>query len=358
MSALPATASTPARTDSLAHAYARVALRRTLLLAVFAIALALSFLFDVSTGPSTFPLVDIVHGLFNANSLPIAQSVILWDVRLPYAVMAVLVGASLGLAGGEMQTVLNNPLASPLTLGVSAAAAVGASVAILLDIHIPGVDANYIVATCAFISAATTTLAIQILARVFGASTNAVILFGIALTFALNALVSLIQFMADSDTLQQIVFWTMGGLTRATWDKIAILSIVAAICLALSLRSVWAMTALRTGEDQARSLGVAVERLRLITLLRVSLLAAVAVAFVGTIGFIGLVAPHMSRLALGEDHRFYVPGCALAGALVLSLSSITSKLIVPGLIVPVGIVTALVGIPMFMALIMRQRGGL
>jgi iron complex transport system permease protein len=343
---------------ALARGYARLSARRIAVLVGFGAVLALSLLFDIATGPSSFPLADILRGLADRSALSVAQGVILWDVRLPYAVMAVLVGAALGLAGGEMQTVLNNPLASPLTMGISAAAAVGASVAIVLDLHVPGVSANYMIAVSAFVCAALSTLCVQLLSRLFGASTNAVVLFGIALSFALNALLSLVQFMADSDTLQQIVFWTMGGLTRATWDKIAILVCVFAACGAFSLRRVWAMTALRAGEEQARSLGVAVERLRLSTLLRGSLLAAVAVAFVGTIGFVGLVAPHMARLALGEDHRFYLPGCVLAGALVLSLSSIASKLLVPGLIVPVGIVTALVGIPLFMALIVRQRGGL
>lgn len=342
----------------LAQAYSQLARRRVLLLVALAGLLLLSFLFDVGTGPSRFALADIVRGLVDRASLPLGQGVILWEVRLPYAAMAVLVGLALGLAGGEMQTVLNNPLASPLTLGVSAAAAVGASLTIVLDLQLPGIPPTYLIAAGAFVCAAIATLGIQLLARALGASTHAVILFGVALTFALNALLALVQFMADSDTLQQIVFWTMGGLGRASWDKLAILAVVVALCLLYSLRAVWAMTALRSGEDQARSLGVAVESLRLATLLRSSLLAAVAVSFVGTIGFIGLVAPHMARLMLGEDHRFYLPGCALAGALLLSLASIASKLVVPGLIVPVGILTALVGVPLFLVLIIRQRGAL
>jgi iron complex transport system permease protein len=138
---------------------------------------------------------------------------------------------------------------------------------------------------------------------------------------------------------------------------VGVVAVVLAICLPLSLRHVWAMTALRAGEDQARSFGIQVERLRMLVLLRVSLLAAAAVAFVGTIGFIGLVGPHIARLALGEDHRFYLPGAAMAGALVLSLASIASKSLVTGVVLPVGIVTALVGIPLFMAMILGQRRG-
>lgn len=341
----------------LARQYARFIAVRVAILVALAAVLALSFLVDVATGTSNLSVSNILRGLVDSESLSRSQTVILWDVRLPYAVMAVLVGAALGLAGAEMQTVLNNPLASPFTLGVSAAAMLGASVVIVFNILPAWLDQNYGVALGAFVFAVGSTMLIQALSRLYGATVDTVVLFGIAMVFVLNALVSLIQFVAEADALQQVVFWNMGSLTRATWAKIAIVAGVLALCLPLSMMHVWAMTALRGGEDHARSFGIPVERLRLLVMLRVSLLAAVAVCFVGTIGFIGLVGPHISRLALGEDHRFYLPGAALAGALVLSLASIASKTLVPGLILPVGIVTSLVGIPLFMALILTQRRG-
>ena len=175
------------------------------------------------------------------------------------------------------------------------------------------------------------------------------------LLFSFEALLWLLQFIADSNALQQIVFWTMGSLGRATWTKIGIVGTVLLLCLLWSARQAWALTALRAGEDQARSFGIAVERLRLLTLLRVSLLAATALSFVGTIGFVGLVGPHIARMLLGEDHRYYLPGSALAGALMLSLASILSKALVPGVVLPIGIITALVGVPLFMTLVLRQR---
>lgn len=339
----------------LAAAYRRFSFLRQALLAVLLLALLVSFVADVATGPSLFPLADIWRGLFDRDSLSAAQAVILWDVRLPYAVMAVLVGASLGLAGAEMQTALNNPLASPFTLGIAAAATFGASLAIVLGLDFSGLGEHLAIPLMAFLLAGAATLLILVLSRSYGASTDTVVLFGIALLFAFEALGWLLQFIADSDALQQIVFWTMGSLARATWPKIAVVAAVFAICFAFSLRQVWAMTALRGGEEQARSFGIAVERLRLVVLLRVSLLAAAALAFVGTIGFVGLVGPHIARLLLGEDHRFYLPGAALAGALMLSLASIASKSIVPGVVLPIGIVTALVGVPLFMALILGRR---
>ncbi len=346
----------PDKPASLAIQYRRFVFWRLFWSFVLLAVLGLTVVVNITTGPAGVPLPDILIGLVRPDALSKATQVILWDVRLPYAAMAVCVGASLGLAGAEMQTVLNNPLASPYTLGVTFAATLGASLAIVFKIEIFGVSENYVVPACAFVTATMATLLIQFLARVFGATVNTVILFGIALVFALDALISLIQFVADSDALQQVVFWTMGSLARATWEKVAIVSAVFALCLPLSIRHMWKMTALRGGEEYAESFGVSVQRLRLMVLLRVSLLAAVATAFTGVIGFIGLVGPHIARLAFGEDHRFYLPGSALAGALILSGASIASKSIVPGILVPDGIVTALVGIPLFLGLLIGQRG--
>lgn len=341
--------------SSLAARYRRFAALRLWLLAAMAMVLCATLALDLATGPSGLPLADVVAGLLRPGALPVEQRVILWEVRLPFAVMALLVGASLGLAGAEMQTALNNPLASPFTLGLSAAAAVGASVAVVSGFTLLAFGENLAVPLAAFVMAAVATLLIQLLAWRYGATVDTVVLFGIALLFSFEALLWLMQFIADSNALQQIVFWTMGSLARATWNKIAIVACVLLLCAAWSARSVWSLTALRAGEDQARSFGIAVERLRLVTLLRVSLLAATALAFVGTIGFVGLVGPHIARLLLGEDHRTYLPGSALAGALMLSGASILSKTLVPGVVLPIGIITALVGVPMFMALVLGRR---
>lgn len=280
---------------------------------------------------------------------------IIWQVRLPHAAMAVFVGACLGLAGAEMQTVLNNPLASPSTLGVMYAATLGASLAIVFKFAPFGIPENFIVPVCAFIGAVFSVLLIQGLSRAFGATVDTVILFGIAMVFAFQAMIELIQFIADTDSLQQIVFWTMGSLARATWPKVGIVAGTFIVCLPFAIRHVWKMTALRGGEEYAKSFGVSVERLRLTVLLRVSVMTAVAVAFTGVIGFIGLVGPHIARMAFGEDHRFYLPGSALAGGFILVVASVFSKSLIPGILIPDGIVTALIGIPLFLALLINQK---
>ncbi|WP_318459643.1 FecCD family ABC transporter permease [Photobacterium leiognathi] len=346
------------QTTSLSQRYRRFVIKRILLLSMMAIALVIAWVIDTATGPSQIGLNHIFSALFQPEVLDPVQQVIIFDVRIPYALMAIVVGAALGLAGAEMQTSLNNPLASPFTLGIGAAATLGAAVAILFDWSWLPFRFDYILTLFAFAFALLASLLVVVLSRSQGASVNTVILFGISLFFALNALVSLLMFVADSNALQQIVFWTMGSLVRANNEKVLIVALVFAVCFPLSMRQAWAMTAIRSGEDQARSIGIRVERMRLMVLLRVSLLTAVAVAFVGEIGFVGLVGPHITRMLLGEDHRFFLPGSAIAGALLLSLASIASKGLIPGVILPIGIVTSLIGIPFFMSLILSSKGKL
>ncbi|MDK6708555.1 FecCD family ABC transporter permease [Proteus mirabilis] len=311
---------------------------------------------DFTLGPSGLSLTELWNTLISPETADAGTRVIVWDIRLPYSLMAVVVGMSLGLAGAEMQTILNNPLASPFTLGVSSAAAFGAALAIVLGIGIPGVPAQWFISVNAFIFALLATLLLDFISRWMRVSTSGIILFGIALVFTFNAAVSIMQFIANEDTLQGLVFWTMGSLNRASWDKLYILLVVLVIIFPLSLMNAWKLTALRLGEDRAMSFGNNVRRLRLTTLLRISIISALAVAFVGPIGFIGLVAPHIVRMTVGEDHRFYLPASALIGALVLSIASLVSKNLLSGVIIPVGIVTSLVGIPFFVSIILRHRG--
>lgn len=338
--------------------YRQVFRQRLAILAAIFVAIIVSLLLDFTLGPSGLSVHSLLQTLIHPADAPTGMRVIVWDIRLPYALMALLVGMGLGLAGAEMQTILNNPLASPFTLGVSSAAAFGAALAIVLGIGIPGVPESWFIPANAFLFALLSALLLDGLTRWTRVPTSGVVLFGIALVFTFNALVSIMQFVADEDTLQGLVFWTMGSLARASWEKLAVLGTAMAIVLPWSMCRAWQLTALRLGEERAMSFGIDVRRLRLGSLLRISLLAALAVAFVGPIGFIGLVAPHIARLLLGEDHRFYLPGSVLVGGLVLSLASIASKNIIPGVILPVGIVTSLVGVPFFLSIVMRQRGNM
>ncbi len=344
-----------AESDILRH-YQDILRHRLLIMLLLVAAIVASLLLDFTMGPSGLSLDVLWQTLTNPSQADAGTRVIVWDIRLPYALMALIVGLALGLAGAEMQTILNNPLASPFTLGVSSAAAFGAALAIVLGIGIPGIPAQWFISANAFLFALMAALLLDGITRWTNVATSGVVLFGIALVFTFNALVSMLQFIANEDTLQGLVFWTMGSLARASWEKLGVLLLALVVLMPLSFMSSWKLTALRLGEDRATSFGINVRRLRLTTLLRISILSALSVAFVGPIGFIGLVAPHIARIVFGEDHRFYLPASALIGALVLSLASVASKNLIPGVIIPVGIVTSLVGVPFFLSIILRHRG--
>lgn len=342
-----------ASSAALYAAYSQVVRKRLWICAGLVLAVLACLLADITLGTTTFAARDVLAAIFNPASVDPDTQVIVRELRLPFALMAVLVGAALSLAGAEMQTILNNPLASPFTLGVSSAASFGAALAIVLDLGIPGVPGSWLITANAFVFAFASVLLLQAVASITG-GVQSLVLFGIALVFSFNAMVALLQYLASADALQQLVFWSMGSLSRASWPAVQTLGIVVLAVLPFSLRAAWQMTTLRLGDERAATLGIDVARLRLGALLRISLLAATAVAFVGTIGFIGLVGPHIARMLIGEDHRFFLPVSALMGALIMSLSAIVSKQLIPGVILPIGIVTAVVGVPLFMALILKR----
>lgn len=330
---------------------------RVLLLQLLVILSACAVLLDLITGPAGLPLSDVVIAIFRPHHSDSITQQIVWDIRLPTALMALLIGGGLALAGAEMQTILANPLAEPFTLGVSASAALGASLGIVLGIGLPGVPTEWAIPANAFVFALISLMLLQVLARLHGGGAAVLVLFGIAIGLFAGTALSVLQFIASPDTLQQIVFWSMGSLARADWSVLAILSVALAVTAPFSFAASWKLTALRLGEDRASSFGVNVPRLRFFALVRISLLAAAAVSFAGIIGFVGLVGPHIARMLVGDDHRFFLPASALIGAVVMSLASIASKAIVPGVLLPIGLVTSLVGLPIFVLLIVRSRGG-
>lgn len=240
----PALASTP-----VIPRYRQIIRKRAVLMLVIALAMMASLMVDVTCGSSGLPLSALWQALFQPEKVNAGIHVIVWDIRLPYALMALLVGMALGLAGAEMQTILNNPLATPFTLGVSSAAAFGAALAIVLGIGIPGIPAAWFIPANAFIFALLSALLLDGITRWTGVAASGVVLFGIALVFTFNALVAIMQFVADEDTLQGLVFWTMGSLVRASWEKLGVLAVVFIAVLFCALRSAWQLTALRLGDE-------------------------------------------------------------------------------------------------------------
>ncbi len=341
-------------TPATALAYRGLVARRIFVLLGLSGLLVLSVAVDVALGPARYGLGDVLRTLLLPGSAEVQMRVVVWDIRMPMALLAVTVGASLSLAGAQMQTILANPLASPFTLGLSAAASFGAALAMVLGVALfPGALA-LMVPINAFAMAMVASLLIFGLSTLRGVTVETIVLLGIALVFSFNAALALLQYFASEQALSAVVFWTMGSLTKATWGKVAVTAVILLICTPLFARRAWALTAIRLGETRAAAMGVPVKRLRLEALFLVSLLAAVPVSFVGTIGFIGIVGPHVARLLLGEDQRFFLPGAMLSGAVILSATSVLSKALLPGAVLPIGIITALVGVPFFAALILTK----
>lgn len=333
--------------------YARLAGRRAALVSGALGLLAASLVVDVATGPAMLPPGEVARSVLRLSQDRTVDAIV-WTIRLPVALCAVAVGAALGLTGALMQTILNNPLASSYTLGVSAGAGFGAALAIVAGALLPVPD-EWAIPASAFLFSGVACSGVYLIGRTRGASAEMLVLAGIALLFLFQALLALLQFLASPEALQQIVFWLFGSLQKATWGKIAVVAAVLAAACPFLIADMWRLTCLRLGDERARGLGVDVAGLRVRAFVAISALTGVAVAFVGTIGFVGLVAPHIARIFVGEDQRGLLPGAALCGALLLSLASIASKTISPGAIFPIGIVTALIGVPFFVWLILRTR---
>ncbi|MDP3254678.1 MAG: iron ABC transporter permease [Bosea sp. (in: a-proteobacteria)] len=338
---------------SLTATYAAMGARRAAVLVFGCVAILVSLVLDVATGPAFLPVAAVAKSVFGLAQDRTVDAIV-WSIRLPIAFVALVVGAALGLSGAIMQTILNNPLASSYTLGVSAGAGFGAALVIVLGVAMPVPEA-WGIPLMAFLFAGIACAGVYGIGQARESSPEMLVLAGIALLFLFQALLALLQFVASPEALQQIVFWLFGSLQKASWSKLWIITVVLVACIPVLVADVWRLTALKLGDERARGLGVDVRRLRLRSFVLISALTGVAVAFVGTIGFVGLVAPHIARMLVGEDQRSFLPASALYGALLLSLASIASKTVLPGAIVPIGIVTSLIGVPFFVWLILRNR---
>ncbi|QDU60425.1 Hemin transport system permease protein HmuU [Planctomycetes bacterium Pan216] len=330
--------------------------RRRLLFLVAAIGVVLvSLMVDLITGPASLSIAEVFHTLLSPWGGSGREHVIVWMLRMPTALLALLVGAALGVAGAEMQTILNNPLASPYTLGVSSGACFGAALALVFGTGASLVGSTVLVPLAAFGFAMLSSATVYGIARVKGGSTESIVLGGVALHFLFSAGVAFLKFVSSEDQLAAIVFWIFGSLQGATWPKLMLVSACLLVTLPVLALDAWKLTALRLGDDRANSLGLDVRTLRRRILLIVSLLTATAVCFVGAVGFVGLVAPHIARMSVGEDQRYFLPLSAILGALLLSCASIVSKCIIPGTVFPLGVATAFIGVPFFISLILGGR---
>lgn len=324
--------------------------RRALLTAALLLATILLFLLNISIGSSSIALPEILTILITGEGQG-HNAMIVREVRLPMALMALVVGACLGIGGCEIQTILRNPIASPYTLGITNAATFGAALGLILNTNVLRVSETLMVTANAFVFALFASVCIYAFSNRRGSGKHTIILFGIALNFLFNALTMVLQYISDDEDLKSLVFWSMGSLLKTTWPKFLIVATALLICFIILSRSAWKLTAMTLDDTKARSLGVNTHRMRRMVIILTSLLTAFAVCFVGTVGFVGIIAPHIARRLVGEEQRFFLPMSGLIGAVVVSLAFVVSKLVIPGVVLPIGLVTAIIGVPVFLVII-------
>lgn len=332
--------------------------RRPALLPFLGLLLLGALLLGVGLGPVSVP-PDVALAVLLAKAgvaldVPASpqQVAVLWNIRLPRALLGALVGAALATSGALLQGVFRNPLADPGLIGVSGGAALGAVAVIVLGVAPFG---PFTLPVAAFLAGAATTLLVYRLARRHSRTEVATLLLvGLALNALAGAATGLLTYTADDAELRSIVFWTMGGLGGALWESVLV---VAPLILLALFAAPWLgrqLNLFALGESEARHLGVEVERVKRGAVLLAALATGAAVALAGPIGFVGLIVPHIVRLVAGPDHRLLLPACALGGASLLVLADLVARMVAAPAEVPVGLITAFAGGPFFLALILRS----
>ena len=323
----------------------------------------LAFWLALAFGSVQIPLRDILTlllsyvGLADASAVPASTQVIIEQIRLPRVISALFIGWTLAVSGGVMQGIFRNPLASPYLLGIASGASVGAAIVIVAGMRES--VGTYMLPIGAFLGGSAAVLAIYGIAsrQRGGNSEHSLILAGIALGAFFSAITSFLIFLSG-DTMREIIFWIMGSTARARWDSIYWLIPIVVVGTGLILYFARDLNALALGDEGAHHLGVRPERTKRILLAITTLITGAAVAVAGTIGFIGLITPHAMRLIVGPDQRILLPASALAGAIFLLLVDAGARTVMEPAEIPIGILSAFIGAPFFLYLLMTRKAGL
>ena len=346
--------------NSISRDYARLMRRKWIFMLLAAVLLILAgfaatFMGYTELGFSNllatvFPRWAEVHA---AEPLTRTQQVILLELRLPRVLTAIIVGAALGVCGTVMQSTTGNIMASPFTTGISSAAGLGAAIGILFH---PFGTSDTAVIICAFSMGMLNAVVVYGVTAATNLGPGGMILVGVALNFLFSSANSLLQYVASEDQLSQIVHWSFGSFTGVNWTQIAIMAGVLFLAYLLFRHYAWSYNIISSGgDDTAKSLGINAMRVRIVSGVCVTIVAAVTISFVGVIGFVGIVAPHVARIVIGSEHKVLLPASVLTGALLVLVADTIGRLVVAPTIIPVGVVLSVVGAPIFLYLILTQR---
>jgi iron complex transport system permease protein len=347
-----------AQKASLKASYQRHRIRKVIAVLVLIPVVVLLIGSAIAFGSADIAFGDVYSTFFRHVFDGVAEErsnidIIIWELRLPRTVMGLIAGIALGASGAVMQVVLKNPLADPYMLGISSAAGFGASLAIVLGIGVLG--GQFAVIGNAFLFSVLSSALILVLSGRRGATPASMVLTGLALLFFFQAMTTMIQYFGEAEAVKAAVFWTVGDLGKADWSKIVTLVPLVFPGAGLLVWKAWDLNILNGGDESAKSMGVNVGALRMFTIVVSTLMVAAVVSFTGTIGFVGLVAPHVVRMILGADNRLVVPASGLVGAVLLVLADTVARTVASPVILPVGAVTAFLGVPLFLYLIVSRK---
>ena len=325
------------------------------------VALFVSILFSITLGPLSGSMTDawrVVAFKLGLSSTPEGVTLLeqnaIWELRMPRALLAAVAGAALAICGAVLQSLLRNGLADPYLLGISSGASAGAVVVVLTA----STAASFVMASGAFAGALAAFSLVLLLAWAAGNGNHNIILAGVAITQLFSALTSFLSmFSADANTTRGVLFWMLGSVASSSWQTVALSAAIFAVSFVVLFCHSTALDAFTFGADSAASLGINVKRVRMVVIGVASLLAATIVSSSGAIGFVGLVLPHAARLMVGTGHRRVLPVSAALGAILLVWVDALGRTVAVPVEIPVGVITALVGVPLFIALLIKQGRG-
>ncbi len=338
--------------------YRKLIVKRWAFLGLCLILLFIMVGISLALGSASISFMDAYTALFGKlfpdlfTVAPLANTVV-WELRLPRTLLAIIAGATLAMSGSTTQSILRNALATPYTLGVSAGASLGAAIAIILGKGLT--EGTFLIIGNAFVFSIIPVLIVLLLVKRRGAAPETIILSGIAVMYIFSACTTLLQYFAESNAVTATVFWSIGDLSRAAWYQLPYISIVLAVCLAINLWLSWDLNLMKMGDDSAKALGVEVNRVRLIIMITACLSTATVVSFTGAIGFICLVAPHICRSIIGSDERYLVVSSCIFGAILLLVADILARRLIAPIVLPVGAITAFLGGPLLLYLLLRRK---
>ena len=345
-------------TTQVSKVYRGFVKRKRLFLIAGLLLLLLCIIIAAENGPIKIPFIDVIKYLFTFDTSGMGGTI--WNIRMVRIIGALAAGAGLAVSGVVMQVILRNPLASPFTLGISSASAFGASFAIIFLgagsslTNIVSINNPYMTTICAFVFSLIATGAILLLTKITHVSAETMILAGVAISVMFSAGLSFMQYIATDSQLGNIIAWTFGDLGKATWSWNTLILLVFIPMVLYFFYKRWDYNALDAGEDTAKGLGVNTERERIVGMILTSVLCAVIVSFFGIIAFIGLLGPHIARMLIGSDHRYLIPFSVILGAIILLIADGVGQVILYPSVIPVGIITSMLGGPLFIYLLIRR----